>query len=58
MTIFHSDFFNIGIFSDGRQLVSSYLILTVGNSLSFAYDFQRHKQEMTHVNLVLQNKLN
>ena len=33
-------------------------ISTLGNSLSFAYDFQMHTQEMTQVKLALQNKLN
>ena len=50
--------YNIRIFLNDRELVSGYLISTLGNSLSFAYDFQRHKQEMTQVKLVLQNKLN
>ena len=37
-----------------RELVSCYLNL---GGLSFACDFQRHKQELTQVKLVLQNKL-
>ena len=50
--------YNIRIFLNDRELVSGYLISTSGNGLSFAYDFQRHKQEMTQVKLALQNKLN
>ena len=53
--------YNIRIFLNERKLVSGYFIAILGNSLSFAYDFQRHKQEVTQVKLallVLQNKLN
>lgn len=39
------------------RIFGGYLILTLGNSSSFAYAFQRHNQEMTQVKLVLQNKL-
>ena len=52
--------YNIRIFlndNDG-ELFSDYFFSIWGNSLSFAYDVQRHKQEMTHVKLILQNKLN
>ena len=38
--------------------VSDYLLSTLGNSLSFASDFQRHKQEMTQIKLALHNYLN
>lgn len=47
--------YNIRIFLNDKELVSSYLVLTLGNS--FAYDFQRLKQEITQVKLALQNKL-
>ena len=46
--------YNIRIFLNYRELVSGYITLSLGTSLSFAYDFQRHKQEMTQVKLVLQ----
>ena len=49
---------NIYIFLSDRELVSCYLISTLGNSLSCAYDFHGSKQVIIHVNLVLQNKLN
>lgn len=32
--------------------------INLGHSSSFGYDFQRHKQEMSQVKLILQNKLN
>ena len=50
--------YNIRIFLNGKELVSGPLISTLGDSLDFAYDFQRHKQEMTQVKLGLQNTLN
>ena len=50
--------YNIRIFLNDRELVNGCLISILGDSLSFAYDFQRPKQEMTQVKLVLQNKLN
>lgn len=40
------------------ELVNSHRIPALEIVLSFAYDFQRHKQEMTQVELVLQNKVN
>lgn len=49
---------NIRILLNNRELVNDYLISTLGNNLSLAYDFQRYKQETTQVKLVLQNKLN
>ena len=36
---------NTRIFLNDRALVSGYLRPVLGNSLSFAYDFQRHKQK-------------
>ena len=53
MAILHSDF----VLND-RETISGYLISTMGNRLSFAYDFQRHKKEVTKSKLVLKNKLN
>lgn len=50
--------YNIKIFLNGREFVSGDLILTLGTSSSFAYDFHIHNQEVTQVKLVLQNKLN
>ena len=50
--------YNIVIFLNDRELVSGYLKSIFENSLIFPYDIQRHKQEMTQVKLVLQNKLN
>ena len=50
--------YNIRVFLNDKELISGYLIPTLGNSLSFAYYFQKHKQEMTQVKLALQNKLN
>jgi len=47
----------IQIFLNDRELVNGCLISILGSSLNFAYDFQRHKQEMTQDRLVLQNKL-
>ena len=41
--------YNVRIFLNDREFVSNYLISTLGNSSSFAYDFQRCKQEMTQV---------
>ena len=49
--------YNITVSLNDRELVSGYVLSALGNSLSFAYDFHRHKQEMTHVKLTLQNKL-
>ena len=49
--------YNIRIFLSDKELVSGYLISTLANSLSFAYGFQRHKQEMTQVQLIWQNKV-
>ena len=46
------------IFLNDRELISGYLISTLRNNLSFACHFQKHKQEMTQVELVLQNMLN
>ena len=43
------------------ELDSDYLMSILGNDLSFAYDFQMHKQQVAQVkvaSLVLQNKLN
>ena len=40
------------------RIFSGYLILTLWNSSGSVYDFQRYKQEMAKVKLVLQNKLN
>lgn len=41
-------------------MIGNWLVVTwyqfLGNS--FAYDFQRHKEEMTQAKLVLHNKLN
>lgn len=54
---FYSDK-NIYIFLSDRELVSCYLISTLGNSLSCAYDFHGRKQVIIQVKLVLQNKLN
>lgn len=48
--------YNLRILLNDRELGSGYLISSLGNSLSFANDFQRYKQEMTQVNLALQNK--
>ena len=54
MTLFHTVVgYNIGIFLNNRELVSSYFLSILGKSLSFVYDFQRHKQEMTQVKLIL-----
>ena len=39
--------YNIRIFLSDRKLVGGYLTLILGNNLSFAYDFQRYKQEVT-----------
>jgi len=50
--------YSIRIFLNNRELVNGYLITTLRNSLSFAYDFPRCKEEMTQVMLVLWNKLN
>ena len=44
--------YNIRIFLSDRELICGYLN-NVGNSLSFPYDFQKHKQEMTQVKLSL-----
>lgn len=44
---------SIRIFINDRESVSGYLISTLGNSLCFAYDFQKHKEEITQVKLVL-----
>ena len=41
--------YNIRVFLNDRELVSGSLIPTLGNSLSFACAFQRHKQLMTQV---------
>lgn len=54
--ILHS-FGYIRIFLNGREFVSVFPHTNFGNCSSFAYDFQRHKQEMTQVKLVLQNKV-
>lgn len=45
---------NINFFLNNRELVSGCLITIVANSLRFAYDFQRHKQEMAQVKLAVQ----
>lgn len=45
-------------FLSDKELVSSYLIPTLGRSSSFACDVQRHKRGMTLFQSVLQNKLN
>lgn len=37
------------IFLNDRKLVTGSLIPVLGNSLSFAFDFQKQKQEMTQV---------
>ena len=53
--------YKIRVFLKERELVSGYLFLIWGKSLSFNYDFQRQKQEVIQVKLasfVLQNKLN
>ena len=50
--------YNIRIFLNDRELASGYLISSLGKGLSFAYDFQQHKSEMTQVKLALHNKLN
>ena len=59
--LFISQFgYSIRIFLNERELVRGYLISIWDNSLSFVYDFQRHKQEVTQVKLillVLQSKL-
>lgn len=52
--ILHSDWLPY-YFLNNRELVSGDLISTLKNGWGFAYHFQRHKQEMTQVNLVLQN---
>ena len=39
------------------RILNGYFILIMGQSSNFAYDFQKHEQEMTQVKLVLQNKL-
>ena len=44
---------NIRIFKSDRESVSAYPISILGNSLSFAYDFQKHKEEIIQVKLVL-----
>lgn len=49
---------NVRIFLNDKELLSGYLISTLGNLSSFAYDFQGHKQEVTQIKLVLPNKLN
>ena len=48
---------NIRILLNDRELISGYLIPILEKSSSFADDFQWHKQEMTRVMLVLENKL-
>ena len=50
--------YDIRVLLNDRELVNGYLISTLGNDLSLAYDFQRHKQEMTQAKSILQNKLN
>lgn len=50
--ILDRDWDNVRIFSNNRELVSGHLISILENSPSFAYDFQRCKQEMTPVNFV------
>ena len=45
------------VFLNGRELISGYLLLVWEINLNFAYGFQRQKQEMTEVKIVLQNKL-
>lgn len=58
LIILHSDWLYIRIFFNDKELVNGYFMSTSGNSLSLAYDFQRHiKQEMTQIKLVLQNEL-
>lgn len=39
----------VRIFLNGRELPAGSLVPVLGKSLSFACDFQRQKQEMTHV---------
>lgn len=50
-TIFTVISYNFWIFLNNRKLISSHLISILGSNLSFAYDFQRHKQEVTQVKL-------
>lgn len=53
--------YNISIFLNERELDSGYLVPILGNNLSFTYDFQRYKGEVTQVKVashILQNKLN
>lgn len=48
--------YNIKIFLNDRECFNGYLLSTVGNSSRFAYDFQRHRQKMAEVKVILQNK--
>ena len=50
--------YNIRIFLNDKELFNGCHMSNLRNSVSFAYDFQRHKQEMTQVKLVLQNTAN
>lgn len=50
--------YSIRIVLSDRELVGDYFISTLGSNLSFSYDFQSHKQEVTQVKSVLQNMLN
>ena len=50
--------YDIRIFLNDREVVSGYCMSILGNSWSFAYDFQRHKQETTQVKFILQIRLN
>lgn len=39
--------YNIRIFLNDRELISDYFISFLGNNLNLAYDFERHKEEVT-----------
>lgn len=46
------------IFLNGREFFTGHVISTLGSDSRSAYDLQRHKKEITHVKLVVQNMLN
>lgn len=46
----------ISIFLNDQELVIVLLHTHFGDCPSFSYDFQRHKQEMTYIRLVLQKQ--
>lgn len=50
--------YNIRIFLNDMELISSYLISALGNSSSFACGLQRHKKGMVQIKLALPGKLN